>query len=339
MSNQRAALIIGILLSVVLLGAVLAGVDLGRVLAALAGADYVYLVPAVLLLFVGHFARALRWRALLVGRLPLGRTFNILNISYLFNGVLPFRLGEVVRMFLATRADPPVPVFTSLSTILVERLLDLLAVLMLLGGVLVVLPLPAAVTTAGLTLGLGALVGITALVVFARRRAWAFRLLVIATRLLPFLERWGAQAALTRFLDGLQPLASKRGVVMALGWSVVAWAFSAAAGYVLMYAFFPQPTWVATCLLITLASLAVAVPYAPGAVGPFEASVVFALGLAGLGQPEGAAVAFAVILHATNLGFYTLLGIIGLLGEGVTLGQVARGARTLRPAATSSSGD
>ncbi len=225
MINQRAALVIGILLSVVLVGAVLAGVDLGRVRAALAGAEYGYLVPAVLLLFVGHFARALRWRALLAGRLPLGRTFNILNISYLFNGVLPFRLGEVARMFLATRADPPVPVFTSLSTILVERLLDLLAVLMLLGGVLVVLPLPAAVTTAGLTLGLGALAGIAALVVFARRRAWAFRLLAVATRLLPFLERWGAPAALTRFLDGLQPLASKRGVVMALWWSAVAWAF------------------------------------------------------------------------------------------------------------------
>lgn len=327
-------LFIGLLLSVFLLALVLAGVDLGRVQAALSGADYGVLLPAFLLLVVGHVMRAVRWRALLAGRLSLVRSFSILNISYLFNGALPFRLGEVARLFLATRVEPPVPAATALSTILVERLLDLLSVVAMLGLILVMLPVPAHVTTAGITLGAGSLVGVVALTVFVRRQSWAFTLLGWLTRRVPPLTRWPLETLLARFLDGLSPLASWRGVLTALFWSVVSWGFSVVAGYILLFAFFPQPTWAAVLLFIVMASLAVAVPYVPGAVGPYEAGVILALNLTGFDQPEGAAVAFAIVLHATNLAVYSVLGVLGLLQEGVTLGQVARGARAMRAVPT-----
>ena len=85
-----------------------------------------------------------------------------------------------------------------------------------------------------------------------------------------------------------------------------------------------------------MAALAVAVPYAPGAIGPYEAGVVVALTLTGFSQPEGVPVAFAIVLHATNLAVYGLLGVLGLLAEGVSIGQVARGARLFGQATTES---
>ncbi len=312
-------------------GLVLRGVDLARVQTALTSARYEYLAPAVLLLVLGMFTRAIRWRTLLMDRLPLMQAFGILNISYLFNGALPFRLGEVARIFLVTRTEEPIPAFTTLSTILVERLIDLLAVIAMLGVVLVILPVPGYVTTAGLVLGGSSLVGLIVLVSLARRPGWAFAMPGWLERRLPLLRRWNLGDALEKLIEGLQPLTSVRRVGLAVGWSLVSWALSVVAGYVLLFAFFPTASWTTTMLFIVMASLAVTVPYAPGAVGPYEAGVVMALTLTGYEQPEGAAVAFAIVLHAVNTGVYVLLGAVSLVQQGVTLGQVVRGARTVEP--------
>jgi len=330
--RQRTTLVIGLIISAVLIGAVLSGVDLARVQSALAGARYEYVFPAAALLVVGLLTRAIRWRGLLNRRLSLGAAFHILNISYLANSALPFRLGELARIFLAARLPQPSPVLTTLSTILVERLLDMLAVTGMLGLILTLLDVPDYVSSAGLILGAGALAGLIALAVLARRPGWAFRLVERLQRAAPGLARWHLQDALGRFVDGLAPVAGGRGLAQAVIWTVVSWALSLAAGYVLLYAFFPAASWIATLLFIALASLAVSVPYAPGAVGPYEAGVVLALSLTGYDQPEGAAVAFAIVLHVVNTGVFVVMGTLGLLHQGISLGQVMRGARQMNGA-------
>lgn len=339
--NRRVTILIGILISLLLLWLTFAGVDLDRVWLALAEADYRYLVPALLLLSLGLLTRGYRWRVLLSDRVPISHAISILNISYLLNGALPFRLGELARLFLLTRLPESIPVFTTLSSILVERLLDMLTVVGMLGLVLVVLPVPGTVTSAGIGLGVAAVVGLVGLIVLANYPGWAFRLLAQLERLLPILRRWSLATMLTRFVEGLTPLTSWRSVLLSVFWTVISWALSVIAGYVLMYIFFPSPTWIATMLFIALAALAVAIPYAPGAVGPYEAGVVLALTLTGFDQPEGAAIAFAIVLHVMNVGVYTILGIIGLVHQGVSLGQVMRGSQEVKaaPAATAESPD
>jgi uncharacterized membrane protein YbhN (UPF0104 family) len=76
--------------------------------------------------------------------------------------------------------------------------------------------------------------------------------------------------------------------------------------------------------------LAVAIPSVPGNLGTFEAAGVAGLYFAGvitsMDAPENArAVAFSLLLHIYNLGFYIILGMIGLWAEQTSLGQVRRG--------------
>ncbi len=334
--RQRATVVLGLVISAVLIGVVLASVDLERVRDALSGARYGYVFPAMALLAIGLLTRAIRWRVLLNERLPLGHAFHILNISYLINGALPFRLGELGRIFLAARVPQALPVFTTLSTILVERLLDLLVVTGMLGLVLALLDMPDYVAGAGRALGLGALGGLLILALLARRPGWPFRLVERLQQMLPVLSRWHLQDALSRFVDGLAPLSERRGLTLAVLWSLVSWALSVVAGYVLLYAFFPAGSWITTLLFIALASLAVSVPYAPGAVGPYEAGVVLALNLTGYNQPEGAAIAFAIVLHVVTTGVFVVMGTLGLLQQGISLGQVMRGARGMNGAGVTS---
>lgn len=300
--------------------------DVHALAAAFEQARYVYVIPTLALVVAGLVCRAVRWRVLLSDGLPLARAFNILNVAYFVNGVLPFRVGEVARAYLATRADPPVPMFKSASTIIVERLLDLIAVLVILAlGAAVALPdelRGAAVVFTPIVL-----IGFLALVLLAAQRKLAFRILDAAKVRLPVLERLNVEAWLRHFLDGLLPLTQPAALFRALLWTGVSWGFSLASGYVLMLAFFDQADWAAVCLFTAAASFAVAVPAVPGNLGTYELSILLGLGARGYSSPIETATAFAVMVHAVNLSMNALLGVYGLVQEGITLGQLSQGVR------------
>jgi uncharacterized protein (TIRG00374 family) len=272
--------------------------------------------------------RSLRWRVLLDQRLSPSDSFHILNISYFINGVLPLRIGEVARAALATQADPPVRALTSLSTILVERLLDTLAVFALVGLTLAILPVGLEIGVVGVVLGIGAVIGVIVLAIFAARPTLAHAIL----NAIPLLRRPALHEWLDHLLDGIKPLASIRATLLAVWWTVVAWITSVLAGYVILYAIFDKPTWGASMAMIALASFVIAVPAVPGNLGPFEASIAFGLAGAGLvAEPSAApSVAFALLLHVTNLATYILMGLIGLWAQDVGLGDVTRAAQNLR---------
>src|SRR5258708_39644758 len=125
------SILLGVLITVATLYYALHNVSWDTLGDVLGRGRYIYFFTAVLLTCVALLVRAYRWRSILNRRIKIVHSFNILTASYLFYNILPFRLGEVVRIYLPTRLDPPVPAFTTLSTILIARSLDVLAVVFL----------------------------------------------------------------------------------------------------------------------------------------------------------------------------------------------------------------
>ncbi|MCD4686803.1 MAG: flippase-like domain-containing protein [Anaerolineae bacterium] len=305
--------------------------DLSGVQHELASANYWFVIPCFAISVVGLWLRSFRWRVLLDGRITTRHSFHILNVSYFVNGVLPLRVGEVVRAVLAARIDPPLPVLTSLSTIVVERLLDTLAVFALIGLTLLVLPVGLEIGVIGAVLGIGTVIGVIVLATFAARPAWAHGALDLAGRVVRPLRAERLHTWLDYFLDGVKPLASPRKTLLAVWWTAAGWTMSVIAGWVLLYAVFDPSSWTASMAFVALASFAIAVPAVPGNLGPFEAAVVFALASTDMvAEPTDApAVAFALLLHAVNLLTYITMGLIGLWAEDVRLGDVTQAARNL----------
>ncbi len=331
MRKRWPSLILGLSVSVIALAYLLRR-DLSGVKDELVHAHYWAVVPCLGVSLFGLWLRSLRWRVLLNGRIAPDHSFHILNVSYFVNSVLPLRVGELARAVLAARLDPPVPVLTSLSTILVERLIDTLAVFALVGITLAILPVGLEIGVVGAVLGVGAVTGVIVLVVFAARPAWAHQLLDGIGRWVPLLRRPNWHDRLDQLLAGIAPLASLRATLLVAGWTAVAWGASVLAGYVLLYAIFDDPTWVASMAMIALASFVVAVPAVPGNLGPFEAAVVFGLAGAELvpNTTDSRAVAFALLLHVVNLATYIGAGLLGLWVEDVSLGEVMHAAQRLR---------
>lgn len=329
--KQWRGLLLGVIVTVVSLALALQQNDPGEIIHELSRGNYIYIIPGLLILYLALALRAYRWKLLLNNRIDYGHSFNIMNTGYFLNTLLPLRLGEVARSFMTTRLEPPVPMFTSLSSVVVERLSDTLAVVFLVIIAIMIGPVPPEVSRGALTTGILVVAGMALMVVFAVRRDWAHRLLAFVLKLLPFLERFGLTSMMDRVLDGLTPLASLRGAASLLLWTALSWTASVVGGYILMYVFFPEPTWYAALLAIVSAAIAVALPALPGNVGPYEAAVIFGMTAAGLGgdQFRERAFAYAILLHITNVATYVTTGWYGLLRENITLGELIRVTRQL----------
>lgn len=304
--------------------------DVGQMLTAFQGANYGWVIVSILISVFGLIFRGARWRALLGGVLPFMRAFNILNVAYLVNGVLPFRIGELARAYLAARAQPPVPPMKTISTVIVERLTDVLAVVVILGLALSLAPLPDELRSAAQVIAPAATLGFIVLVIIARHQEWT---LALAERLLHRMRFKGSEN-LTRwlghFLDGLTPLAQMSTLIKVSILTAISWTFSLLAGYVLMTAFYGHGDWATTLLFTAAASLAVAVPAVPGNLGTYELSILLAMGATGYGEPVATATAFAIAVHAVNLLVNSVLGVYGFIREGVSLDQLSQGMRELQ---------
>ena len=322
--------LLGTVVSLLAIYFIVSQLDLSRLGVALATAHYGYVLPAAALLLLGLVTRAVRWRILLSGALPLKRAFSITNVSYLVNGLLPLRLGEVARALLANRVQPPVPLLQSASSIIVERLLDLLTVLILLGFALATNPtLPTDYrAAASLTVPL-VLLGFGTLIILATQQARVHRLVNWLGGKLPLLARLRIGDLTDHFLEGLLPLAHPVLLLRALFWTALSWGFSVAAGYIIMFAFFDAASWSATALYIAAAAFVIAVPAVPGNLGTYQLAIILALQASGYDEPAveySQVVSFAVVVHALNLLLYAVMGTIGFMQEGISLNQLIEDA-------------
>jgi glycosyltransferase 2 family protein len=326
--------LLGIVVSVATLAYALNGVDFRALGAEFVAGNYLFVLPAFAFVVLGLALRAMRWRALLNDRMAFIHSFHILNIGQFLNSILPLRLGEVTRGFLATRLNPPISVFTALSTVVVERLVDVIAVVVLIVVALLIAPITREIETAARVSGTLSIIGLVVLALFAARPSLAHTLLNLVLRIIPALERFHLRNLAERVLDGIAPLGSLRGAALTIFWSALAWISSVVTTFILMSVFYERPTWNAALLMTSIASLAIALPAVPGSVGPFEAAMVLGLTVGGMVEPnnpqqQARAVACSVLIHIVSTGSYAFLGVIGLGQERISFGEVLRSVRQL----------
>ena len=304
-----------VLVSAALLLLILRDVPLADVWESLRGADIGLVLLSLLLVALGLATRGLRWSILLGGRIGFVHATHLVNIMFLGNQ-LPLRLGEVARGLLAARTG--VPLATSASSIVAERLIDTLAVVLVIAFTLGRLPdsLPEVSQRASL-FGLLALAGFAVLLVLARFPAMASRLLAFLLKHAPPLRRLPLENLLADLLNGLQPLADARAMLVIGFWTVVGWVFSLGTFYCLHLALGIDTDFGASVPLgIALASLAIALPVSIAGLGPFHGAVVVTGQI--VGMDPLAAIALGFLFHGVTVLSYALWGSLSLLALGIS---------------------
>ncbi|MGQ9466641.1 MAG: lysylphosphatidylglycerol synthase transmembrane domain-containing protein [Anaerolineae bacterium] len=325
--KRRWQSIVGLVISGGTLVLALIGIDIRRVVETLARADYRYLVPAAGAVVAYLLARAVRWRLLLGPQVSLARSFWVTNIGYLVSNVLPFRLGDPARAVVIGRGGE-VSIAAALSTVIVERVLDMLTVVAILGMVAPFVAESGEAVSAGIVAGAAAIAAAAVLLLMAFHIQWGRRAVRWALARIP---RWNAERwarAFDGLLDGLAPLRSGRRGLALLLWSAIVWAFAVLIYWALLRAFVARPPWLAAPFLVCIVGLGMAIPSSPSAVGVFHAIARYGLAIP-FGVPTDQAVTVAFAIHAFLYIIVAILGLIGLAQESLTLGGVARFAETL----------
>jgi uncharacterized protein (TIRG00374 family) len=310
----------GIAISAGLVGYLLATVDRHALVAQLRGAEWGWVLAAAVLNPLGLWARGRRWRYLFPPRSDPPGLVAATMIGYMVNNVLPLRAGEVARVYVVAHRWGH-GFWTTLGTVVVERVLDGMTVVLLVGFTVLMIPVPPYVQWAALVMLTINLTGIAALAGMAWRPETMHAIARWMLRHWPRLQS-RVTRVFDRFVRGVHGVRTPEHALPLLAWTMLAWTLPAAAAWTVLRALHLSVSWVAPWVVLAFVGVSVSIPSAPGYVGVFHAAAAVALGI--LGVPRAEAVGYAIILHAVQFIPVTLVGWLFLLREHVSLAEIGR---------------
>jgi uncharacterized protein (TIRG00374 family) len=326
--RQRLIALAVILVTFGLLYWILRGTSLSDILGHLRSAHPLPLIAATVVATVAFGVRAIRWHYLLRrddgSPVAPAALWHATAMGFMANNTLPLRLGELVRTYAISRLGQ-VSLGTGLSSIAVERALDLLTLIALLGVALLQAGLPGTTEIMGSRLDAVALrAGIICVIIFAGALGiilfprFAER---VVRKLVPFPRLADRIVSLLESLrKGFEVLRNPRRLVPAALWSLGVWLLNAASFYIGFFAFDIQVNFAGALLVQSLLAFGVAAPSTPGYFGIFELVTAAALSL--FGVPAGLGVAYGVSYHVATFFPVVFLGLWSLARTGIRLREV-----------------
>ena len=306
---MKKRLIAGLIISVVFLYFAFRDVNWQEFSSSLLSLNYLWLIPAAISVIASFVIRAIRWKMLVdpVRKVRYGKTFSATMIGYMGNNILPFRLGDLLRAYAFSK-NTGLSKSSTLASLLLERILDLLTTLAALGFVLAYFPrFPSWANSVGYVTLIIVIVLLAATLLLQYRKESVVKLSSIILKPLP--DRWAAIAEnkLTSFSEGLEIVSQYKKYLGILFISVLHWPIYISTIWFTFRAFGYSYGVIESFVVLVFITFAVAIPSAPGYVGTFHGLVVASMALFGL--TGGPARAFSVVLHAVNYIPVTSVGL------------------------------
>lgn len=295
--------------------------DMGVVLEQLRQGDYRWLPPMIVIVFVAHWIRAWRWKLLLDATgthtpVHVSKSFGAILVGYMINFVTP-RAGEIARSFVLARTEDR-SFLSTMGTVVADRALDILSVLLALVSVIVILrqKLDVFIDTFVRPVIVQALANKTFTVLIIA----GLVVLIVAAIYYVRSGRFKKASSLGLFADGLASVV-KTGRPYAIVISTcLIWLCYTMMAYLPMKMYAIDVTYQlsildAWCIMI-IGSIAFAFP-SPGGIGSFHFVTILALSSL-YGVANETAGTYALVAHGIQLILYVLSGAIAaaLMGLG-----------------------
>lgn len=316
--RQRSSVVqwIGIAISIFCIAFMMRQVDINELTTALTHFDWQYLVIAMGSLSVGYALRIIRWGIMLraAGAHVKNRACAVPFLgSIALNNVLPLRAGDLIRAFVFP-ASMGIRVATSTASLFLERLLDLMTLLLCLAfGIYMShqVSLPESIKTGIFVLSLVVAIAFVAMFLFDQT-------------MLSLFHRFASWAGdrghdkvkklfsfIAEFFKRLAEMLGVRQLLSVFILSVGVWVFEAGVFMAILKGLHLSVTWMDAIGIMAMTTLATLVPSSPGYVGPFHLVAYGAL--VALGISLSGAASFAIITHLTLWLPTTFVGSVAIL--------------------------
>lgn len=285
-----------------------------------------YLVPIIFVFSpLGVVLRSLRWRVLLPGgeHLPLVNYVRAYILGILANSVLLSKLGDLAKAKAICTQE--VNYGRSLAVVLIDRLLEAMALLLLFSGILVSSSLPAWATRLAGIVGLavvGVLVGLR--IAFQYRQPLLKAVRAVLRGLPESVGGWLMRFA-ERLLEGCAALANYRRVTVAILYALAVWGVEILMVATFLAAFsIPAPKFVASAVILVVLNFGTLIPISPSSVGVYQLLCAFALSLWGV--DHGLSLALGIVMQTV---LFVPLYVVGLIW--ILVAKWNRGEKSASP--------
>ncbi len=235
------------------------------------------------------------------------------------NNILPGRVGELVRAYLVWRKEG-IGKSAIIGTIVVERVLDGLALILIILLSSFLLPLGGLLSN---LLGIMIFIFVGLLLFLISMVAFPAAFKEIVGRLVnlaPGKLRTTVEKILTGLIEGMKILRNPGRMAVAFAYSLLLWTIEVITGALVGMAFGFKMPLVAYFVATGTANLATTLPTTQGGIGPYEFFSKQTLVL--FGAADSSAVAYAIVLHSLLILPLVFLGFIYLWLENLSLFKI-----------------
>lgn len=289
-------------------------VDIEQAAVAIYGINCLWLVPITAIFLLNVLLRSVRWQLTYPDndRPSFRYAVDGFLIGKVGNNFMPGKLGDLLRASIIGRVMPGVGFSGSLATIVVEKLFDVMAVLIMLGLAVMIAPLPDWLGRAGLILISIVPLLLVALLFFER----------LNHRIHTSSDGSGVihravnmvTPILHKFSVGLYALRNAQHFMCLSVLTMLIWLFEVLLMYLCFKAF--AISLGPTAALVTMVFLCIGglLPAAPGLIGTYQFFIVAGLQLYAIS--ETSAFALAIFLNLYVIIMTTLLGAVAMYRDG-----------------------
>jgi len=333
LDKRKMLFIVGILVSIICSWLFVRKIEWSSLGVAFSEAKYIYIFPTFIIMFACFYIRAIRWELLLspIKKISVLNLFSVIMIGFMANNVLPARLGEFIRPVMVARKQK-IRVSASFATVAIERVFDVLSIIVIASLLFCFLPSDTSQNTNSLAVihqlkkwsAIMAFFGICTIAILFLLSLYPKKAGAVFEKLLfifPHHLRDNLVNLLHSFISGLQVFDHKTKLIWIGTLSIIIWLLNALSIYVLCHSFDIDLSYAGSCFVTVCITLAVALPQAPGFIGVFHIATQKSLDVFGIGLSS--AQSFAILLWAVSFIPVTVTGLLFLWREGISFGEIS----------------
>jgi uncharacterized protein (TIRG00374 family) len=298
-------------------------VDFNNLLNHLKKVDLPKFFAAIIILMVSCIIRAKRLQYILVpldNNISLHHLFSSTMIGYFGNGILLFRLGEVLKAYSISLGNKISP-SESFGVIMLERIIDALTVLIFL---IIFLPwLPIENVTINYWVSAFAAITVLFILIILVLRKINWKRLISSMFFLSESIRSGLISIIQKIFDGIDAIKNTQhgwGILLStcLIWTcyyfMTLWLLESCQIYL---------TSAGVFIMLLMGAIVIAVPALPGGLGTYDAGITYTLMLLFF-VTKNEALTYAIISHASNYIPYLIIGSIYFILSGIRISDIKK---------------
>ncbi len=312
LKSKKFQISLGLLLSAFFLWLAFRKVSISEMVEAFRTADYWYFIPASIFMFFSLWFRAFRWKYFFKSIKPISMNnlFASMMVGYMANNIFPMRLGEFLRAYSIGRTAK-VSKMSSFATIIVERIIDLLTLLVLLGITFLFQPFPQWIRDSGYLIFMVTFGAILFMGFLVYKTEPTLKFLKKLLFLFPEKIRTNILDSVESLIGGFGVLRNPRYYFIVAILSLLIWACYVGIVQMIIMSFGLDTAYhlpvLASVVVLIMTGIGVTIPSSPGYVGTYHYLAM--QGLALYGVPGSDALSVAVVLHLFNFIPSTLVGL------------------------------